>query len=100
MELTGKQVLDEIFNLRDVPAWSMFGVLLAYVIFFRVCQYFLFALQTKKLTISLSAGTLETRASDKEERQSESYERVERNSDDNKMKPMEVVIQDERNARL
>jgi hypothetical protein len=51
MELEGKYILDELFNLRDQSGWGMFGTLMAYVVFFRICQYFLFALQTGKIRI-------------------------------------------------
>lgn len=51
MEISGKDILDEIFNLRDVSGWGMFGVLMAYVFFFRFNQYFLFAIQTGKIRI-------------------------------------------------
>jgi len=106
IEMTGKQVLDQIFNLRDIPAWGMLGVLLAYVVFFRVSQYFLFALQTNKLTIPLlpfkpesSVGTPDAMVSDREEQKGEGYEIVKRSSDD-KMESLEMAVQDERNACL
>ena len=56
MELTGKDLLDGMFNLRDISAWGMFGTLLAYVVFFRGNQYFLFALQTKKIHLPFGFG--------------------------------------------
>ncbi|CAE7391918.1 ABCG23, partial [Symbiodinium microadriaticum] len=56
-EMEGKVVLDELFGLRDISAWGMFGALMAYVVFFRGCQYFLFALQTGKLHLPFMTPT-------------------------------------------
>lgn len=44
--ISGVDLLDQVFNLRDVNPWGMFGALMAYVIVFRGMQYFLFAYQT------------------------------------------------------
>jgi hypothetical protein len=38
-----------VFNLDNVNSWGMFGVILGYVVFFRVVQYLLFASQTGHL---------------------------------------------------
>jgi hypothetical protein len=41
--LSGKDVLVDVFGQKsDVDAWGMFGVLIAWVIFFRAVHYFLF----------------------------------------------------------
>ena len=40
--VTGKQVLDQLYGNRDVNAWGMLGVLVAYILFFRAVHYGLF----------------------------------------------------------
>jgi len=47
--VSGKEILDRYFNISNVNAWGMIGVLLAYVVLFRCVQYFLFAIQTGRL---------------------------------------------------
>ncbi len=42
-------MLSEVFDLRHVNSWGYFGILIAYVLFFRFNQYFLFAMQTGTL---------------------------------------------------
>jgi hypothetical protein len=42
MVITGKQILDQVYNNKDVNAWGMIGVLIAYIIFFRLAHYGLF----------------------------------------------------------
>lgn len=49
VELTGRQVLDNVFGLRNVDSWSMFVVTMAYVFGFRFMQYVLLAVQTGTL---------------------------------------------------
>ena len=46
VELSGRQILDSYFSLRDVNSWAMFGILMAYVVGFRIVQHFLLAYQT------------------------------------------------------
>ncbi len=41
--------MDNIFSLKDVPSWGLFGALIGYTFFFRFNQYFLLALQTGKI---------------------------------------------------
>ena len=51
--MSGTDILDKVFNLNSdkVPSngWAFFGVLMGYVMLFRVAQYFLFAYQTNTL---------------------------------------------------
>lgn len=50
--ISGVDLLDQVFSLRNVNPWGMFGALMAYVIVFRGAQYFLFAYQTGMLLSS------------------------------------------------
>ncbi len=45
-KLPGRYFLENFFDLHNIKAWGMFGVLIGYVFFFRFCQYFLMAVQT------------------------------------------------------
>lgn len=47
MELSGEDVLDSIFDLRDVNSWGMFGVLLAWIALFRFGHYFIFMMDVR-----------------------------------------------------
>lgn len=40
--MTGKQVLDNLFDLKDVNSWGMFGVMLAWIALFRFAHYAVF----------------------------------------------------------
>lgn len=40
--ITGKYVLDNFYDLRDVSSWGMFGTLLAWIALFRLLHYALF----------------------------------------------------------
>lgn len=42
ISISGKTLLDSLYGLTDVNSWAMFGVLLAWVILFRITHYFLF----------------------------------------------------------
>lgn len=42
MVVTGRDVLAQLFNNKDVNAWGMIGVLLAYIALFRLVHYGLF----------------------------------------------------------
>lgn len=42
MVLSGKDILSQLFDNKDVNAWGMIGVLIAYIIFFRLVHYALF----------------------------------------------------------
>lgn len=50
-KLSGEDLLRSSFRLKNINAWAMFGVLLGYVFFFRLNQYFMFAMQTGKLPV-------------------------------------------------
>jgi len=45
--MTGKSLLDSLYDLKHVNAWGMFGVLLLWVVFFRFTHYFFFYLDVK-----------------------------------------------------
>lgn len=45
-EMEGRDILDMYFDLRNVNSWAMLVILLAYVLFFRICQHFLLSFQT------------------------------------------------------
>ena len=40
--MSGEDVLDQVFDLRDVNSWGMFGVLLAWIALFRLSHYAVF----------------------------------------------------------
>ena len=42
-----------MFDLYNIPSWGFFGALMGYIIFFRFCQYFLFAAQTGVINVPL-----------------------------------------------
>ena len=37
--ITGKQILSTIFDLKDVNSWGEFGILIAWIVFFRITHY-------------------------------------------------------------
>lgn len=47
--VTGKYILDSVFDLTNVNSYLMLGILFIYVVMFRVIQYFLLAWQTESL---------------------------------------------------
>ena len=49
MRIKGEEILNNVFNLYNVPSWGLFGALMGYVFFFRFQQYFNFAKETEKL---------------------------------------------------
>jgi hypothetical protein len=55
VEVSGKDILDNFFDLRNVNTWGMFGALLGYVVFFRCGQYFLMAAQTGFINVPVPA---------------------------------------------
>lgn len=42
----GVDILEDNFNLKNIPSWGMFGALIGYVFFFRANQFFLLSVQT------------------------------------------------------
>jgi hypothetical protein len=42
MEFSGDYVLDTVFNNRNTNSWGMFGVLIAWTMFFKVVHYSLY----------------------------------------------------------
>jgi hypothetical protein len=50
--LSGDSILSDSFGLVDTPSWGLWAAVFGYVLLFRFCQYFLFALQTGKITLS------------------------------------------------
>ena len=58
MSLSGLDILDTVFSLRDINSWGMFGTLLAWIALFRLTHYFAFAYEVwpfmKKLKASSS----------------------------------------------
>jgi hypothetical protein len=40
--MTGKMVLDSIYDLRNINSWGMFGALLGWIILFRFTHFFVF----------------------------------------------------------
>lgn len=40
--MTGKDILDFAFDMKDVDSWGMFGALLAWIALFRFAHYALF----------------------------------------------------------
>ncbi len=49
--ISGKDILSLYFDIHNVDSWAMFGILIAYVVFFRFVQYFLMACQTGVIKI-------------------------------------------------
>jgi hypothetical protein len=47
--IQGTDILSNVFNLNKIDSWSMWIVLLAYVVFFRLNQWYLFSYQTDTL---------------------------------------------------
>lgn len=47
MEVSGKTLLDNLYGLKDINSWAMFGVLLAWVALFRFSHYFFFYLDVR-----------------------------------------------------
>lgn len=42
MEFSGDSILDTVFNNRNTNSWGMFGVLVAWTMFFKVVHYCLY----------------------------------------------------------
>lgn len=42
MVLSGKDILRQVFDNKNINAWGMIGVLIAYIILFRLVHYALF----------------------------------------------------------
>jgi hypothetical protein len=40
--ISGRDILSQLYDNRDVNAWGMIGVLIAYIVFFRLVHYGLF----------------------------------------------------------
>lgn len=40
--ITGKELLDSIYHIKDVDSWGMFGALLAWIALIRLLHYALF----------------------------------------------------------
>jgi len=57
VKVSGETILNNVFNLRDINAWGMFGTLLGYVALFRLIQYLLLAWQTDTLFASSAPKT-------------------------------------------
>lgn len=51
MYIDGEDILDQNFDLRDVPSWGYFGALIGYVFLFRGCQFFLLSVQTDSMKL-------------------------------------------------
>ena len=96
-EMSGKEILDYFFDLRDINSWGMFGILMAYVIFFRINQHFLLAFQTGPRRLprfSLpSFGGAESEESDVSPVSSgdQGYQKTAANEDEGAQKSTEMV---------
>lgn len=55
--IDGPDLLEQVFNKYDIHSWGMFGTLIGYVVFFRVTQYLLFAIQTGMLKLPFSKSS-------------------------------------------
>lgn len=41
-DMSGKTLLDEMYQIKDVNSWGMFGTLLAWIVLIRIIHYALF----------------------------------------------------------
>ncbi len=53
MFVSGEWILNNVFDLHNIPSWGFFGALVGYVMFFRGCHYILFAAQTDVIHVPL-----------------------------------------------
>jgi len=88
MEISGEYILDNAFDLRNVDSWSMFVVLMAYVVFFRFCHYFLLAYQTNTLPFQ------EVKTIQPSKNARPNHSGVSTNDVQTKVEPMEIVSAD------
>ena len=56
MTMSGTYFLDNGFDLRDVDSWAMFGVLLAWIAFFRFTHYAAFAFEVYPYLVKPYSG--------------------------------------------
>eukprot|EP01031_Cornospumella_fuschlensis_P027142 gene27142-32787_t len=50
--VSGESILSNVFELRDVPSWGLFGAVIGYAILFRFGHYILFAFQTGNVKLT------------------------------------------------
>lgn len=45
--MKGTDILDQLFDIREINSWGMFGALIGWIILFRLVHYGIFVLEVR-----------------------------------------------------